>query len=372
MVVPRIKRNTKRQRIKDQIREWIASQGLRPGDRIQSQNELAEHFEVTAVTVHKAMTELAADGVLYRRTGSGTFVGPAPGSMGVRSVCLVLPGEHLEDPARNPVYWPYIQSLYRCFIGGIGDRRIFSTRAVAQGTPPAEAARDLAVHDVVFFHHIKEPRNLLLHLIREGKVPVVAFGLPQPEVACLTVDHDMIAGTRLAISHLHTLGHRRIAMVASRERWADYWREGYRQGLDDCSLRYDSALDFRVAESQEGVAEAARALTADGLRCDAIYCERDMTGIWMVESLRKLGVRVPEDVSVMGYDGLDLATRHPPYLTSVEIPYQRMIRASLDIVEGLHCKVTPAQHLSFAGEILPGHTVQRRPAARAKRRAHSA
>lgn len=350
-----------------QIREWIAAEGLQPGDRIQSQNELATHFGVTAVTVHKALTELAEDGVLYRRIGSGTFVGPAPGTAGVRSVCLVLPGEHLEEPGHNPLFWPYVQSLYRRFLSSIGSRRVFSTRPVSPGTPPAEVAPGLALHDVVFFHHTQVPRDLLLHLVRERVVPVVAFGLPRPDLDCLTLDHDMGAGMRLAVAHLHACGHRRIALLASREAWADPWRLGYRQGLAECALAYDPALDTRLEETRTAVAAAVRTAVAGGLPLDAICCDRDLRALWVIDALRAEGVRVPEDVSVMGYDGLDLATQHPPYLTSIDVPFERMIRAALDIVDGRRGQPTLGQHLCFAGELIPGQTVYRRQAALAGR-----
>ncbi len=358
-----LRRPEKRTEVRQTLVRWITEQGLRPGERILGQSQLATLLGTTPVTVHKALTELAADGVVHRRDGVGTFVGPAPAAMvRTRTICLVLPGEHLDDPQYNPYYWPYVQSLYRAFLDVVGDRWTFSTRVVSPATDPRNAARHLRGLAGVFFHHTKEPVALWRYLVRERIVPTVAFGLPRLDVPCLTVDHDATGGTRKGVSHLLELGYRRIALVCSRHAWGDYWRDGYRLALREYSLRGDSRRIVRIDDPREGGAEAVAELARRGVTYDAVFADTDLHGLRVVEALRAAGRRVPQDVGVMGLDGLDLAVHHPPHLTSLAIPYRQMIAYALAELERGAGAPTPDHHERFIGEVIAGRTAVRRTA----------
>ena len=357
-----LRRPSKRQQVKDAIVQLIGRQKLAAGDQILGQNELAKRLRVTAVTIHKALSELAADGVLHRVNGKGTFVGRGPQPAGVRTVCLVLPGEHLDQPEYNPVYWPHVQRVYRAFLGAVRDEWDFTTRAVTPDVVPAKGAADLARYDVVFFHHTKQPRTLLDLLLREGRTSVVAMGLPEPGLPCLTVDHDMVAGMARAVTYLARLGHRRLAFVGSQERWADLWVDGFRRGLKEAKLPFLARHFVRVGDGVGEGRRAAALLLDAGREFDAVVVDGDLRAVEIIDGLDAAGVRVPEDVGVIGYEGLDHCTRHAPFLTTVEIPYEAMIRAALAEVGPALGQPSSVKHLSLAGDILPGRTVRPRPA----------
>lgn len=357
-----LKRPGKRQTIKTAINDWIAEQGLAPGDMIMGQNELARHFGVTQVTIFKALRELVEEGVVYRVNGKGTFVGASPYVATRKALCFVLPGVGLDQPEHNPHYWPEVQTFLRCFVGAMSDRWSFSVHPVQPDSDVRRAAAELAGCDAVFFTHTKEPQALLDYMIRHKVAPVVAFGQPQKQFPCLTLDYDRAEATRQGISHLAELGHKQIAFVASREYWGDLALEGYRRALAEFGLPVEAARIVRIGEHQQDGYRGISQLLNKKIPFDAVFCDGDLRALGVLECLRQAGVRVPHDVGVMGFDGFDYACRLPPFLTTVEIPRLDMIRSALTRVEQAPGKPTPSEYLEFRCRVLPGHTTSRRPA----------
>lgn len=360
MVSLKVKPNIrKRGKIKDTVIRWIDDQGLGPGARIPSQNELARIFKTTVVTIHRALRELADEGVIHRINGKGTFVGPMPGSKPqAKTVALLMPGENLDRPENNPHYWPYVQTIISAFMQAVGAQWHLAVRAFHPEADPAAEARELAHYDAVFFHYANRPVKLIQYLVRRKIVPVVAFGLPKPDLPCLTVDHNKTDGTRRAVRYLAQHGCKRLAFIGSREWWGDLALGGFWAGIAETGLINDPTLVIRGGEfERDGVEDVAKLLKG-GLKCDAIVVDSDMHALGVIEGLRKAGVKVPEQVSVIGYDGLDRANRQPPFLTTVQIPYRRMIETALVEIERGRGKPTEVKHLDFVGDVLEGKTVR--------------
>ena len=145
-----LRRATKRQAIKDYVIDWIRDHDLKFGDAIQSQNVLAEYFNVTAVTVHKALTELVSEGTIHRRQGSGTFVGP---DNGVFSLALRAEGVNVLEAVTltNPDY--QLSGVSATFHG----RDIFAPAAafLARGTEPDRLGP--AAINLVQIDHLRLP-----------------------------------------------------------------------------------------------------------------------------------------------------------------------------------------------------------------------
>ena len=349
----------KRVMIKSAILRLIAENGFHPGDRLPGQNELAARFQTTVVTIHRALAELEAERKIHRINGSGTFVGPRPIPR-TRNLCLVLPGEHLDEPSVNPLFWPHVRHLLHAFIFVSGTDWRFATIASETGQPFPSSLHELGREDVVFFHHTKQPRAVLDQMIREGKTPVVSFGLPEPGLRCLTIDHDPENGIPKALHYLYSLGYRRILFAGSSLAWGKPWINGFLRGAEVLGLPHDESflLLLPTDQTQESGHRAAGLICERGVRCDAVLTDSDMRAVGLIEGFRERGIRVPEDIGVMGYDGLDNATRQPPFLTTLRTPFEQMIRTALDLLDSRRAVRSPVRHLKFVGEILPGRTVR--------------
>ncbi|WP_034294060.1 LacI family DNA-binding transcriptional regulator [Herbaspirillum sp. RV1423] len=156
-------------------------------------------------------------------------------------------------------------------------------------------------------------------LLRKMKVPTVLLDRAPKDMAIDLVAVDNAAGGALAAQHLLSLGRRRIACIAgpqsldiSAERIA-----GLRKSLSEAGvLLQDDMLAYADFTSAGGYA-AARALLTAPMRPDAIFCCNDLMAIGALRAAAERGIEVPEALSVVGFDDIDLARFVHPPLTSV-------------------------------------------------------
>lgn len=172
---------------------------------------------------------------------------------------------------------------------------------------------------------------------RLSSVPVVAVSRHEKVdgVPRILLDHDRAA--TLAVEHLLALGHRKIAVFKgprlisdSRERWAWIRRVAARHGLAIArSLVVE--LEGEAATPEAGYA-AARRLLATGEPFTALFAFNDPSAIGAIRTFREAGLRVPEDVSVVGFDDAQGAAFHHPALTTIRQPLARMGRLAAELV----------------------------------------
>ncbi len=354
----------KRAAIKDALLDWMAEQKLRPGDRILGQVELARRFGVTQVTMFKALKELAREGKIHRKNGKGTFVGPEQGPHARRTACLILPGEHLDNPEHNPQFWAEVQSLLHTFtVAAAGCGWSSATHPVMADSDPVRSTLNLSKYDAIFFHHTKEPAELLRFLTTKTRLPVAAFGQPDNAFPCLTMDYSRTAATRLGVSHLASLGYRRIALIDNKEYFGSWNLDGHRSALKELKIPFDERLHVYTAFTPAAVSAAVHGLIREKVPFDAVFAMSDMLALAVLETLRASGIPVPEKVGLLGFDGIDYACRMPPFLTSVQIPLDAMIREALGRFEKSVRRPAGLEYIEFPCRILPGKTAcWRKPA----------
>jgi LacI family transcriptional regulator len=160
----------------------------------------------------------------------------------------------------------------------------------------------------------------LLELVREG-FPVVLQG-SLPDVAVTSVDVDNVAAARRAVDHLTSLGHRRIACItnaplvytAAAERLS-----GYRQALAAADIDEDPLLiEEGGFDASSGHQAMARLLRRTDFR--AAFVASDVVALGAIGALREAGLRVPDDVSIVGFDDIPLAAYFDPPLTTIRLP----------------------------------------------------
>jgi DNA-binding LacI/PurR family transcriptional regulator len=150
-------------------------------------------------------------------------------------------------------------------------------------------------------------------------------------------------GGLIAARHLLELGHRRIAMVNGPDEYlcCRARLDGYRAALDAAGVAADPGL-VRVAPLYvEGGRDAARELLAE--RPTAIFAANDLQALGVYEAAREAGLRIPEELSVVGFDDLAFTQWSQPPLTTVRQPLMRMGAAAADLVLDLAAGRTPEQ-----------------------------
>ncbi|HEV2887738.1 MAG TPA: LacI family DNA-binding transcriptional regulator [Jatrophihabitans sp.] len=154
----------------------------------------------------------------------------------------------------------------------------------------------------------------------------------------ITADHvavDNVQAAREVTRHLIELGRRRIAFVGAqaRGRTGAVRLSGYRSALLEAGRRPDQALVMPAAPYRraEGAAAMAR-LLATGQPPDAVFCANDLLAVGAVRTLLSSGLRVPEDVAVVGFDDIEEARFASPSLSSISPDKREIAEVSVDLL----------------------------------------
>ena len=195
----------------------------------------------------------------------------------------------------------------------------------------------------------------LLELSRRG-VGVVLLDRrsPSPEIASVAVDD--VAGASMAVRHLLELGHRRVAFIngpPTIEQCVDR-RAGVVRALEEAGLDESAMVEVVVPSlNADGGERGAAELLAAADRPSALFCVNDLTALGAMRTLRADGLRIPEDMAVVGYDDVNFASMLTTPLTSVRHPTRELGAVAADLL--LHA-TGPAgegpRHVEFQPELV--------------------
>lgn len=161
-----------------------------------------------------------------------------------------------------------------------------------------------------------------------------ASGLPFANLSSVCTDDRQAA--RCAMDSLIALGHRKFAIVGGDRQVSDTSRlryEGCLQSFHNHGIEYDEELDYQgVRFSYQDGYNATQQLISNGRPFTALFAVADVMAIGAIRALHNNGLRVPEDVSVMGFDGLPLGSFLVPQLTTVTQSVQLMALRSVEIL----------------------------------------
>lgn len=177
----------------------------------------------------------------------------------------------------------------------------------------------------------------LNEMARRG-LPIVVWGAQLPDQHYCTVGCDNIAGGRLATDHLIANGRRKIAFMGDTGLPEVAHRlEGYRRSLLAHGLPFDDQLCIPASFLAEGARRAVQELLARKVPFDAVFACSDVLAMTAISSLQERGISVPAQVSVVGYDDIEMATNFHPPLTTVRQPIEaggrELVSALLELVD---------------------------------------
>jgi DNA-binding LacI/PurR family transcriptional regulator len=177
---------------------------------------------------------------------------------------------------------------------------------------------------------IEEP---LLEQLAKRKVPLVFIdvGPKRPGISVLKVDYHH--GIRQGVQHLAALGHREIAFISGPARLhsAQSRLNAFSISLKECGITPNPAWIVEGDHTMEGgVAAMGRLLSEDAKKTPtAVMCSNDMTAIGVLHKLYRAGLRVPDDLSVIGFDDIHIAEVTIPPLTTIQMSRFDLARAAV-------------------------------------------
>lgn len=238
-----------------------------------------------------------------------------------RTIGVVLPdlyGEFFSEVIRGIDLAARQAGFHLLLSGSHADRE--EMRAVVQ------AMRGL-VDGLIVMSPDLEPSALVADL--PPQMPVVLLNARVGGHPSVTIDNA--AGARDVVRHLHKLGHRRIAFVGGPEQNADaeQRRRGYRNAMKDLAL---GPIELDGTFTEESGFEAGRRIAAREPRPSAVFAANDAMAIGALSAFREAGLRIPEDLALVGFDDIPIARFLTPPLTTVKVPIAELGRRGFALV----------------------------------------
>jgi GntR family transcriptional regulator, arabinose operon transcriptional repressor len=312
----------KHRQVFDSLLGAIQSAVYKTGDRLPSEAELGRTFQASRITIAKAVNELQRLGLVSRRAGAGTYVLPQKRAAG----CVF--GLLIPDLGRTEIFEPICHGMMRSPLSSA--HSLLWGHAMGQAKQQEKEAEQLCHHYItqkvsgVFFapleftpHKDAFNRRIASALDHAG-IPIVLLDrciAPYPERSrydLVGIDNRR-AGFQIT-RHLLQLGSRRIAFVAKplSAPTIDARIAGYREALHCFGISLAENLVY-LGDPED--ASFIRGLLQQG-ELDAIVCANDLTAARVMQGLLEAGIRIPEEIRMVGFDDVKYASMLPVPLTT--------------------------------------------------------
>jgi DNA-binding LacI/PurR family transcriptional regulator len=338
----------------------IESDAWHVGTKVPSERDLAEELTVSRTTVRNAVLALTARGLLERSVGQGTFVRRKQGLRVAPRASTGTLGYVVckEKSSRRPIA---SEAFYFDVFLGIEEETAHSGRHTLFTYLDDFDSEELEVFrsflEKVDGLVVEEARNSeFLQQLKASGIPVVLLAPTASQEGMDLVTMDLAEGARKAVQYLRGLGHERVGVIngplrldSARTRFL-----AWRQAMEESG----ASADERLSDGDEGwSAEAGyTAMARLRKRCPdmtAVFCANDLLAIGALSALSELGVRVPEDVSVIGFDDTELARHASPPLTTMKIHSRDMARsAARRLLERVESVDLPPVRIEFPIDIV--------------------
>jgi LacI family transcriptional regulator len=302
--------------------------------RVTVSRVLNNHGNVTD-RVRQRVLQAAADVGYVSRSSQGALPSrdPAPAARSVlRDIGFFFTSILGEEPVSDNPFWSPVLHGVEQEASAAGVHVTYRSITPYADRPGAlvELVRSASLDGVLLVGPTPVP---VAAALREADVPLVLVDNVAPGVAADAVLGDCFGGGRAAVLHLVDLGHRDVAFIGGpfqvsgpplSHRTNTIW------SVEQRALGYLSALseigidpDYRLYEgcnlTTAGGYAACQRLLASGRRFTAIFCANDESAIGVIRALHEAGLAVPRDVSVVGFDDIDIAQHLIPPLTTVRV-----------------------------------------------------
>jgi DNA-binding LacI/PurR family transcriptional regulator len=325
------------QQVATDIRRRIVSGEMPVGMQLPPHRELATRYGVSGITINKALSGLVSEGILNSRVGRGTFVARRPSGREARperNLGFVL--RDLSSP-----FFSLVAHAAQQRADELGCGLFFSSSSnrLDREEEQIQRFRDLHIAGLIVVSMSRTYRvTPTIQRLQDEGVPYVMVSYTHGEdVPFIGVDLER-AGY-IATEHLIRAGRRRIAYAG--DRFGSILYEvrsgGYRRALAEHGLPSGGDLEFEYPfegewnDYRSGHAIGER-IAASASPPDGMFVFNDLGALGVMDALLERGVRVPEDIAIVGLDDIELAGRARVPLTTVRQPADQIGAAAVDFV----------------------------------------
>lgn len=307
------------------------------GSSLPAEADLCAEFGIARGTVRQALSKLENEGFVRREQGRGTFVTWGQGHGGNRltsnQIGLVVP--YVRDS--------FVSTILLGAERAATEHDLSMTFKHAANDPDRqdEVLQELAEQRLagIVLYPVNSMRSERVRQLLGMGFPVVLIDRYLPGTGADYVMSDHFYGALRATQHLLELGHRRIGLVSWRDPAIslEHRAAGYRQALTEMGLPYDPDL-VCVVEGYPSIDLGPLCHFLDRRTgVSAVFAVNDQIALAVYKAARQLGIRIPEDLALVGFDNLDFTMHLDVPLTTVEQPAfelgQQAVRALIQRIE---------------------------------------
>ncbi|MDQ0223759.1 GntR family transcriptional regulator [Bacillus sp. 7586-K] len=323
---------TKASMVKNQIKEWIDEGKVLPGEKIYSENELVKMFEVSRHTVRQAVGDLVHEGWLYREQGAGTFVSNRREQIQIQPVSSTGKNIGVITTYISDYIFPSIIKGIESYLSSHGYSLTF---ACTDNDPEKEKQCLEAMLSRNIDGLIVEPTrsssynpNLHYYLeMEQNQIPYLMINQYYPQLNPPNIILDDEKGGFIATDHLIKLGHTKvIGIFKSDDNQGLNRMQGFIRAFRENNIQFfpEMIVTYTTEEKEGTYLQKLKDILVSDEKPTGIVCYNDEIAIKVLNVLRDLEIKVPEELSIVGYDDSYLAEASEIKLTSVTHPKMDM------------------------------------------------
>ena len=360
---------TKYNMVKEKITEWITSGAVQPGEKIYSENELVKMFGVSRHTVRQAVGDLVHEGWLYREQGAGTF---CSNKMFESSQTAEVPPkvQRLNTNGKNiGVITTYISDyIFPSIIKGIESYLTAQGYSLTFACTDNDVEKEKQCLETMLSRNINglivEPTrssnynpNIQYYLqLEQNNIPYLMINQYYSQLMPPHIIMNDEHGGFIATEHVIKLGHEKIIGLFKTDDLQGVNRmQGFIRAFRENNLSFfpDMVITYTTEDKDSNVVERLQEFFKKENKPTAIVCYNDQLALQVIFMLRGLGLKVPEDISIVGYDDSSLAEATDIKLTSVSHPKMDMgIEAAKWIVSAVEKRGTNEHSTIYEPELV--------------------
>ncbi|CAH1197141.1 Arabinose metabolism transcriptional repressor [Paenibacillus sp. JJ-223] len=355
----------KYQIIIDDIKSDILAGTYNVGEQIPTESALQESYNVSRQTVRKAILELSNEGFLRSEKGSGTYVS---NQYRLRS------GGHASKRTIGVITTYISDYIFPSIIRGIESRLNEDNYSLLLASTNNDVAQEKKALEMMLSYGVDglivEPTksnlynpNIAYYLsFKEQDVPFTMINAYYEELEVPFFCLDDVQSSYLATRELIAKGHAQIGIIAKMDDLQGKYRmKGYIKALGEAKLRFhpEQVLSFDTASKPDLSTSLETYLSENRDVLTAIVCYNDEVGLEVVHTCRKLGISIPDELSIIGQDNSYIAKNANIKLTTLTHPQEQMGRDAADwIIKTLQGKKDLAAHTYYQPVLVEGETVK--------------
>lgn len=322
-------------RLMEHLKDEMLMGHIKPGEQIPSENALSEEFSLSRHTVRKAISMLVNDGYLYTEHGKGTYcIDRSTKRRNSKNICVVTTyiSEYIFPKVIQGIDTVLSSNGYSIMLKNTNND--FEKEAlcledvlckniegvIIEPTKSALFSNNLNYYEALEKHNIPYLFIHGCHQQLENKSYVIL---------------DDAAGMHSVVEYLIKLGHKSIVGIFKADDVQGLNRhKGYAKALNEANMQYDpdNIIWFHTEDRSTRPYSMIKQLVESKREIDAIVCYNDEFAFKVIELLSNLGVRVPQDISVTGFDDSYYSAASPVKITTVSHPKEKLGEAAAEIL----------------------------------------